>query len=104
MGGRRYLGSGDVHEGDGADLEVALEVFRLCLPERFGRWNSIWRRFHRLSRAGVFEDFIRHAGGFERHGASENLDLPRQFKEPVIQCVCRRVGGGHGDAIRIFRR
>ena len=70
-----------------ADWEVALEVFRLCLPrrgakakddrlflealhfftvhnitwralpERFGHWNTVWRRFHRLSRSGVFEDF-----------------------------------------------
>ena len=61
-----------------ADWEVALEVFRLCLPrrgakakddrlflealhffavhnitwralpERFGHWNTVWRRFHRL--------------------------------------------------------
>ena len=31
-----------------------------------------------------------------------NLDLPRQLKEPVIQCVCMRVGGGHGNATRFF--
>ena len=27
-----------------------------ALPERFGNWNSIWRRFDRLSCVGVFED------------------------------------------------
>ena len=68
------------------DWELTLEVFRACLPargakakddrlflealhffavhnitwralpERFGRWNSVWKRFDRLSKAGVFED------------------------------------------------
>ena len=31
-----------------------------------------------------------------------NLDLPRQVSEAVIQCVSMRVGGGHGDATRVF--
>jgi len=69
-------------------LEITLEVFRACLPargakarddrlflealhffvvhnitwralpERFGRWNSVWKRFDRLSKAGTFEDFF----------------------------------------------
>lgn len=26
-----------------------------ALPERFGKWNSVWKRFDRLSRSGVFE-------------------------------------------------
>ncbi len=26
-----------------------------ALPKRFGNWNSIWKRFDRLSKAGVFE-------------------------------------------------
>jgi transposase len=29
-----------------------------ALPERFGRWNSVWKRFDRLSKAGVFEAFF----------------------------------------------
>ena len=71
-----------------ADWQVALKVFRACLPvrgakakddrlflealhffavhnitwralpQRFGNWNSVWRRFDRLSKAGVFEDFF----------------------------------------------
>lgn len=70
------------------DWELAVEVFRGCLsargakgrddrlflealhyfavhnvtwralPERFGLWNSVWKRFWRLSRAGVFEAFF----------------------------------------------
>jgi transposase len=26
-----------------------------ALPERYGNWNTVWRRFSRWSRAGVFE-------------------------------------------------
>ncbi|MGG5891073.1 transposase [Falsiroseomonas sp. HC035] len=29
-----------------------------ALPSEFGNWNSIWKRFWRLSRAGVFEAFF----------------------------------------------
>src|SRR5246127_5014573 len=29
-----------------------------ALPERFGHWNSVWKRFDRLSNAGVFEAFF----------------------------------------------
>ena len=26
-----------------------------ALPERYGHWNSVWKRFNRLSKSGVFE-------------------------------------------------
>ena len=29
-----------------------------ALPERFGHWNSVWKHFDRLSKAGVFEAFF----------------------------------------------
>jgi len=29
-----------------------------ALPARFGPWNSVWKRFSRLSKAGVFEDYF----------------------------------------------
>jgi transposase len=29
-----------------------------ALRERLGRWNSVWKRFDRLSKAGVFEAFF----------------------------------------------
>ena len=29
-----------------------------ALPSEFGSWNSIWKRFWRLSRTGVFEAFF----------------------------------------------
>jgi transposase len=42
----------------------AIHFFRLhnitwrALPAEFGNWNSIWKRFWRLSRTGVFEAFF----------------------------------------------
>jgi transposase len=50
-------------EDDRAFLE-ALHFFTVetirwrALPERFGPWNSVWKRFDRLSKAGVFEAFF----------------------------------------------
>ena len=29
------------------------------LPERFGRWNSVWRRFDRWARKGVWDRIFR---------------------------------------------
>jgi transposase len=29
-----------------------------ALPAEYGRWNSVWKRFWRLSRSGVFEVFF----------------------------------------------
>jgi hypothetical protein len=79
---------GDVHEDDGnglgeraggfpgllprrgrkaADDRFFLEAMHFftvenvrwrALPERFGPWNSVWKRFDRLSKAGVFEAFF----------------------------------------------
>ena len=29
-----------------------------ALPEKFGHWNSVWKRFWRLSQSGTFEAFF----------------------------------------------
>lgn len=33
------------------------------LPAEFGAWNSVWRRFHRWSRKGVFERIFNEMSG-----------------------------------------
>lgn len=72
----------------GGDWQIALEAFRACLPARgakarndllfleaihyfsvhnitwhalparLGHWNTVWKRFSRLSQAGVFDDYF----------------------------------------------
>ncbi len=51
----------------GADDRLFLEALHFftvenvrwrALPERFGHWNTVWKRFDRLSKAGVFEAFF----------------------------------------------
>ena len=43
-----------------------------ALPERFGHWNSVWKRFDRLSKAGVFEAFFDTLRVDELDGASHS--------------------------------
>jgi transposase len=35
-----------------------------ALPEKFGHWNSVWKRFWRLSQCGTFEAFLYRARFF----------------------------------------
>ncbi len=37
-----------------------------ALPAQFGNWNSVWKRFWRLSQAGVFEAFLDALAGLSR--------------------------------------
>ena len=32
------------------------------LPERFGKWNSAWRRFDRWCKRGVWQTLVQHLG------------------------------------------
>jgi transposase len=67
-----------------------------ALPERFGHWNSVWRRFDRLSKAGVFEAF-RHVGRDERIGP---FDPDVRFHHCARSCLGRRrKRGQQGQAL-----
>lgn len=108
-----------------ADWQITLEVFRACLPargakarddrlflealhffavhnitwralpERFGNWNSVWRRFDRLSRAGVFEDFFTLLAGL-----SETAHLVQMFDSTVIRAHVSAAGAKGGSRVR----
>ncbi len=55
------------------------------LPERFGNWNSIWRRLDRWSAKGVWECVVKESGNVDR----EEL----QFDSTSIKVHLAAVGG-----------
>ena len=103
------------------DWELALEVFRACLPsrgakgrddrlflealhhfavhnvtwralpERFGPWNSVWKRFSRLSRAGVFEAFFAMLAE-----CSRTAGVVRMFDGAVVRAHVSAAGAKGG--------
>jgi transposase len=120
------------------DWELAVEVFRACLPrrgakgrddrlflealhyytvhnitwralpERFGHWNAVWKRFSRLSKAGVFEAFFamlaecsRTAHVVQRRGRDRDrtfytLELSQHSHGAGPLATCLNLGGSCG--------
>ena len=107
------------------DWEIVLKVFRACrsrrgdkgrddrqflaalhyfthhtitgraLPAAFGPWNSIWKRFWRLSQAGVFEAF------FEALAAtSHTAHLVQMFDSTVVRAHVSAAGATGGRTVR----
>ena len=66
-----------------------------ALPERFGRWNTVWRRFHRLSRSGVFEDFFATLADL-----SGTAPLVQMFDSTVTRAHVSAAGAKGGRRIR----
>jgi transposase len=107
------------------DWQIALEIFRSCLPrrgeksktdrrflealhyfsvhnvswralpERFGKWNSIWKRFSRLSQSGVFELFFETLASL-----SKTADLVQMFDSTVVRAHVSAAGAKGGKSIR----
>ena len=107
------------------DFELALEAFRACLPrvgakakydrlflealhyftphnnswralpERFGNWNSVWKRFDRLGKAGVFEDYFSILAGLD-----EGAHLIAMFDSTVIRAHVSAAGAKGGRKVR----
>ena len=107
------------------DWKVALEVFRSCLPrrgeksktdrrflealhyfsvhnitwralpEKFGHWNSVWKRFWRLSRSGTFEVFFDALAAM-----SETAHLVQMFDSTVVRAHVSAAGAKGGSIIR----
>ncbi len=67
------------------------------LPERFGHWNSVWKRFDRLSKAGVFEAFFDTLASDELDGASYSDVRPHRRARACVGG--RSKGGQEGQAL-----
>ena len=65
-----------------------------ALPAEFGTWNSVWKRFWRLSQAGVFEAFFDALAGMSR-----TAHLVQMFDSTVVRAHVSAAGakGGRMD-------
>ena len=83
-----------------ADLE-AMHFFTLenvrwrALPERFGHWNTVWKRFDRLSKAGVFEAFFDTLASM-----SSSAHLMQMFDSTIVRAHVSAAGAKGGSKAR----
>jgi transposase len=66
-----------------------------ALPERFGNWNSIWKRFWRLSQSGVFEMFFDTLASL-----SKSANLVQMFDSTVVRAHVSAAGAKGGKKVR----
>src|SRR4051794_13944249 len=68
-----------------------------ALPEAFGNWNSVWKRFWRLSQAGVFEAF------FDALAAtSRTAHLVQMLDSTVVRAHVSAAGAKGGRMARLW--
>jgi transposase len=66
-----------------------------ALPAEFGNWNSVWKRFWRLSQTGTFEAFFEALAGL-----SETAHLVQMFDSTVVRAHVSAAGAKGGRTIR----
>ncbi len=66
-----------------------------ALPAEFGNWNSVWKRFWRLSRTGVFEAFFQLLAE-----TSKTAHLVQMFDSTVVRAHVSAAGAKGGSKIR----
>ncbi len=66
-----------------------------ALPERFGHWNSVWKRFDRLSKAGVFEAFFDTLASM-----SSSAHLTQMFDSTIVRAHVSAAGAKGGNKVR----
>jgi len=66
-----------------------------ALPAEFGHWNSVRKRFWRLSRTGVFEAFFQALAGLSR-----TAHLVQMFDSTVVRAHVSAAGAKGGRPAR----
>ncbi len=62
-----------------------------ALPAEFGNWNSVWKRFWRLSQSSVFEFFFETLASL-----SETAHLVQMFDSTVVRAHVSAAGAKGG--------
>ena len=66
-----------------------------ALPTEFGAWNTVWKRFWRLSQSGTFEAFFDALAGM-----SETAHLAQMFDSTVVRAHVSAAGAKGGRTIK----
>ncbi len=66
-----------------------------ALPAEFGNWNSVWKRFWRLSQTGTFEAFFEALANL-----SETAHLVQMFDSTVVRAHVSAAGAKGGRTAR----
>ena len=62
-----------------------------ALPREFGNWNSVWKRFWRLSQTGTFEAFFEALASL-----SETANLVQMFDSTIVRAHVSAAGAKGG--------
>ena len=66
-----------------------------ALPKEYGNWNSVWKRFERLSKAGVFEAFFDMLASL-----SPSAHLVQMFYSTIVRAHVSAAGAKGGRTAR----
>ena len=66
-----------------------------ALPAEFGNWNSVWKRFWRLSQTGTFEAFFEALASL-----SETAHLVQMFNSTIVRAHVSAAGAKGGRTPR----
>ena len=66
-----------------------------ALPKEYGHWNTVWKRFDRLSKAGVFEAFFDTLAAM-----SPSAHLIQMFDSTIVRAHVSAAGAKGGRKVR----
>ena len=66
-----------------------------ALPKEYGNWNTVWKRFERLSKAGVFEAFFDALASM-----SPSAHLIQMFDSTIVRAHVSAAGAKGGRRAR----